>query len=258
MFKEMLNLDGQVAVVTGAARNIGLSSATALGEAGARVVITDIDDDAGEKAVAKLKTAGISATYYHLDVGDSKGVTKVADLVQEKFGRIDILVANAGICFNTAGEQISDEEWRRVVDINLNGVFFCNRAFGGHMLKNPTGGRIVNIGSISGMIAPFPQPQCHYNATKAAVHMLTKSLAQEWADRGVRVNAIAPTYVETDLTGSIIAAHKDWYDIWMNMTPIGRMGQPHEIAAIVLFLASELSSLMTGSVVVADGAYTCR
>lgn len=88
--------------------------------------------------------------------------------------------------------------------------------------------------------------------------MLTKSLAQEWADRGVRVNAIAPTYVETDLTGSIIAAHKDWYDIWMNMTPIGRMGQPHEIAAIVLFLASELSSLMTGSVVVADGAYTCR
>lgn len=256
MYREKLNLTDQVAVVTGGARNIGLACATAFGEAGAKIVITDIDDASGKEAVAGLQAAGIDASFEHMDVCNSREVTAVADRVQQKYGRIDILVANAGICFNTPGEEISDEEWAKVVDVNLNGVFYCDRAFGTHMLANPKGGRIINIGSISGQIAPKPQPQSHYNATKAAVHMLTKSLAAEWADRGVRVNAIAPTYVETDITKRGMA-RQDWFSTWMEMTPMHRMGQPSEIASVALFLASDLSSLMTGSVVVADGGYTC-
>ncbi|HEY0121322.1 MAG TPA: SDR family oxidoreductase [Rhizobium sp.] len=256
MYREKLNLTRQVAVVTGGARNIGLACATAFGEAGARIVITDIDDSAGNAAVAQLRATGFEASFEHMDVCNSKEVNSVADKIQQQFGSIDILVANAGICFNTPGEEISDEEWARVVDINFNGVFYCDRAFGRHMLNNPAGGRIINIGSISGQIAPKPQPQCHYNATKAAVHMLTKSLAAEWAQRGVRVNAIAPTYVETDITKRGMA-NPEWFKTWMDMTPLGRMGQPSEIASVALFLASDLSSLITGAVVVADGGYTC-
>lgn len=255
MYREKLDLSSQVAVITGGAKNIGLACATALGEVGAKVVITDIDDDAGALALEELKKLGIDATYYHLDVCNSAEVTAVADAVQTQFGRIDILVANAGICFNTPGETMPDAEWLRVVDVNLNGVFYCDRAFGKHMLDNPNGGKVINIGSISGMIAPKPQPQCHYNATKAAVHMLTKSLASEWASRGVRVNAVAPTYIETDITKRGMA-NKEWFDTWMEMTPIHRMGKPSEISSVVLFLASDLSSLMNGSVVVADGGYT--
>ncbi|BCL73657.1 oxidoreductase (plasmid) [Vibrio nigripulchritudo] len=257
MYKNMVDLTGKVAVITGAAKNIGFASATALGEVGAHVVITDINPQLGQEATDNLTKKGISASFKSMDVSNSEEVSRVANEINQEFGRIDVLVANAGICFNTPGESIPDDEWQKVVDINLNGVYYCNRAFGNHMLNNPDGGRIVNIGSISGMIAPTPQPQAHYNATKAAVHMLTKSLAQEWAKRNVRVNAVAPTYVETDITGNILAEHQEWYDVWMGMTPMGRMGKPHEIASVVLFLASDLSSLMSGSVVVADAAYTC-
>ena len=255
MTSQLLNLKDQVAIVTGAARNIGFASAAALAESGAKVIICDIDDKAGLSAVEKLQQRGLNAIYRHMDVTNSTEVEAVVSSVFLQYGRLDIGVANAGICFNNNAQDINDEEWQKVVNVNLNGVFYCDRAFGRAMLKGPPGGRIINIGSISGMIAPKPQPQSHYNATKAAVHMLTKSLATEWAGN-IRVNAIAPTYIETDITQRGMA-NSAWFNTWMEMTPMGRMGQPAEIASVVLFLASNMSSLMTGSVVVADAGYTC-
>jgi NAD(P)-dependent dehydrogenase (short-subunit alcohol dehydrogenase family) len=150
---------------------------------------------------------------------------------------------------------LTDEHWRNVIDVNLNGLFWCCRAFGRPMLAAGRGS-IVNIGSMSGYIVNKPQPQAQYNASKAGVHHLTKSLAAEWGARGVRVNAVAPTYINTPMT-AYAKQNKAMFDTWMSSTPMGRMGEVDEIAAVVLFLASDAASLMTGSIVVADGGYTC-
>lgn len=254
MYREKSDLSGQVAVITGGGRGIGLASAEALAEAGARIVIGEIDPETGATAVETLRAKGYDAEASVLDVTKPAMVNAFADRVMASHGRVDVLLANAGIARCTRGEEISDEEWLQVIDINLNGVFWCNRAFGRHMLAAGKGS-IVNIGSMSGIISNKPQEQAHYNASKAAVHMLTKSLAGEWAARGVRVNAIAPTYVQTAMTQGGMD-NSEWFPTWIEMTPMARVGQPEEIASVVLFLASEASSLMTGSIVVADAGYT--
>ncbi len=255
MYLEKFDLSNRVAVITGGGRNIGLACAHALAEAGARIVIAEIDPEvaaAGKKDLAKL---GFESEIVQLDVTRPALVTAAADQIVSTHGGIDILVCNAGVAFNTPGEDMPDEEWLKVLDINLNGVFWCCRSFGRHMLKAGKGS-IVNIGSMSGIISNKPQPQSHYNASKAAVHLLTKSLAAEWAGRGVRVNAVAPTYIETAMTRRGME-NPEWLATWMDMTPMHRVGQPSEIASVVLFLASDAASLMTGSIVVADGGYTC-
>jgi NAD(P)-dependent dehydrogenase (short-subunit alcohol dehydrogenase family) len=152
-------------------------------------------------------------------------------------------------------EDVTDEQWLKVVNVNLNGLFWCRREFGGHM---PRAGRgvIVNIGSMSGLVVNKPQAQASYNASKAGVHQLTKSLAAEWAPRGVRVNAVAPTYIDTPMT-AYAAQDKTMFAAWMDGTPMGRMGETSEVASVVLFPASDASSLLTGSIVVADAGYTC-
>jgi NAD(P)-dependent dehydrogenase (short-subunit alcohol dehydrogenase family) len=254
MYLEHYDLSGRVAVVTGGGRGIGREIAAALAEAGAAIVIAEIDPTTGEAAAQALRDAGKGAEFVQLDVTRAQDVERAASAIHARHGCIDILVANAGIALNTPAEDTSDEEWRRVVDLNLNGVFWCNRAFGRQMLQAGRGS-IVNVGSMSGIISNKPQPQAHYNATKAAVHMLTKSLAGEWAPRGVRVNAVAPTYIETEMTRRGMT-NPEWRAQWLEMTPMHRVGQPPEIAAVVLFLASDASSLMTGSVVVVDGGYT--
>ena len=191
-----------------------------------------------------------------MDVTNSREVDAAAAHVMKETGRIDILVCNAGIARSeTRAEDVADEHWLNVIDVNLNGVFWCCRAFGKPMLAAGRGS-IVNIGSMSGFIANKPQPQSYYNASKAGVHHLTKSLAAEWASRGVRVNAVAPTYINTPMT-SVAADNQAMFEVWMDRTPMARMGEPDEIAAVVMFLASDASSLMTGSIVLADGGYTC-
>jgi hypothetical protein len=254
MYRKMYELSGRVAVVTGGGRNIGLATAMALAECGARLVIAEIDPEAGAKGVGAMRAQGYEAEFYRLDVTDSAAVRACADHVARQYGRVDILVANAGIAINAPGEITSDEDWRKIMAINLDGVFYCDREFGRHMLERGAGS-IVNVGSMSGLIVNKPQPQAAYNASKAAVHMLTKSLAAEWASRGVRVNAVAPTYVETDMTKRGMS-NPEWYRQWLEMTPMHRVGQPPEIASCVLFLASDAASLVTGSVLVADGGYT--
>ena len=256
MYLDRFNLKGRVGVVTGGAQGIGLACVEALSEAGAHVYIADRNLKAAKEAQAAMKAKGYGADIVEMEVTDSREVDAAAARVIKEKGRVDILVCNAGIARSeTAAEDVTDEHWLNVIDVNLNGVFWCCRAFGRPMLAAGRGS-IVTIGSMSGFIVNKPQAQCYYNASKAGVHHLTKSLAAEWGARGVRVNSVAPTYVNTPLT-AIAKTNKAMYDTWMEMTPMGRMGEPDEIAAVVLFLASDASSLLTGSIVQADAGYTC-
>jgi len=256
MYLDKFKLDRKTAVVTGGGQGIGLACAEALAEAGAKVVIADRDPGLAEKGCASLKAKDLSAETVTMDVTDSGRVREVADQVVSRYGRIDILVNNAGIARSeTPAEKVTDEHWLNVIDVNLNGTFWCCRAFGKHMLDAGSGS-IVNIGSMSGFIVNKPQGQCYYNASKAAVHHLTKSLAAEWGARGVRVNAVAPTYVATPLN-AFVKDNPKMHDAWIGGTPMGRMGEVDEVASVVLFLASDAASLMTGSVVLVDGGYTC-
>lgn len=257
MYLEKLKLDGRVAVVTGGGQGIGAACARALGEAGAKVAVAELQPERGEACVAELKALGIDAFNVALDVTDSAAVDSAAAAIAKEHGAADILVNNAGVArSDVRAEDTSDDHWRFHMDVNLDGVFWCCRAFGRQMLDKGKGS-IVNIGSMSGDIVNKPQPQSFYNASKAAVHHLTRSLAVEWATRGVRVNAVAPTYIETPLTVFGMEENPDMYATWLEMTPMGRVGQPEEIASVVHFLASDAASLMTGSIVLADGGYTC-
>lgn len=249
-YSPLTPLDGRVAIVTGGARGIGFETAKALKENGATVVIVDINAELGAKASKELGVGFFQADLTQLDQ-----VTSLASDIQHQHGRIDIAFNNAGVCVNVPSEECSGEDWRRVIDINLNAVFYCCREFGKVMLKQGKGS-IINTASMSGIISNTPQPQSAYNASKAAVIMLTKSLAGEWASRGVRVNAIAPGYIGTEMT-KIGMSNESWYKVWKEMTPMGRVGEPREVAAPVVFLASDASSYFTGSVLTMDGGYTC-
>ncbi len=196
MYLEKFKLDGKVAVITGAAQGIGFATADALSEAGALVVITDMDAAAADAARDSLLKRGRQATSIKLDVTNPREVESVHSQILKAHGKVDILVNNAGIAISfKPAETMDDATWLKVLDVNLNGVFWCCRTFGKSMLENGTGA-IINVGSMSADIVNYPQEQANYNASKAGVHHLTRSLAAEWAKRGVRVNAVAPTYID--------------------------------------------------------------
>jgi len=256
MYLEKFKLTGRTAFVTGGGQGIGLACVEALAEAGAKTIIADRDAAVAAQGRAALQAKGHDPEVVVMDVTDSARVARAADEVVARHGRIDILVNNAGIARSqTPAETVADEHWLNVLDVNLNGTFWCCRAFGRHMLAAKSGA-IVNIGSMSGFIVNKPQEQSYYNASKAAVHHLTKSLAAEWGARGVRVNAVAPTYIATPLN-AFVKSDPRMYDAWIGGTPMARLGEVDEIASVVLFLASDAASLMTGSIVLVDGGYTC-
>jgi NAD(P)-dependent dehydrogenase (short-subunit alcohol dehydrogenase family) len=199
VYLEKYSLAGQTAFITGGGRGIGLATAEALLEARAEVVIAEIDEEILASGHDDLTQRGYSVEAQRLDVTSSASVAAAAKAANERYGSIDIMVANAGIASpDTAGEDIPDEIWRRLIDVDLNGVYWCYREFAKYMLERRRG-TIITLGSISGVISNKPQRQAHYNAAKAAVHHLTKPLAGEWADGGVRANCVAPTYVDTPM-----------------------------------------------------------
>ncbi len=256
MYLKKFNLKGRNAVVTGGGRAIGLACVEALSEAGAHVIIADMDMKIAAEGQAEMRAKGYNPEIVQMDVTNTAQVNAVADELNKRLGFVDILVNNAGIARSmTPAEVTADEHWLNVLDVNLNGTFWCCRAFGNHMLTAKKGS-IVNMGSMSGFIVNKPQEQSFYNASKAGVHHLTKSLAAEWGARNVRVNAVAPTYINTPLN-AFVKSDKEMYKAWLDGTPMGRLGESDEIAAAVLFLASDAASLMTGAVMVVDGGYTC-
>jgi NAD(P)-dependent dehydrogenase (short-subunit alcohol dehydrogenase family) len=256
MYLDKFKLTDKIAVVTGAARGIGLATVEALAEAGATVVLTDMNPELLASATGDLKARGHSVDSEVLDVTDAESVERIRDAILARHGRVDVLVNNAGIAIsNHPAETMSDAVWNKVIDVNLNGVFWCCRAFGRHMLERGAGS-IVNVGSMSGFIVNRPQEQANYNASKAAVHHLTKSLAAEWGARGVRVNSVAPTYIDTEMN-KYVYEDAEMYRHWVGGTPMNRLGRTDEVASVILFLASDAASLMTGSIVLADGGYAC-
>ena len=242
---DLFKLDGKTALVTGAAQGIGFEIARGLSEAGAKVIIADMNPEMGEAAASS-----IGGSFELLNVTDAGAVRDLA----AKLSGVSILVNNAGIVRNTPAEETPDEDWKAVMGVNLDGVFWCCREFGKRML-DAGAGSIVSTASMSGMISNHPQPQAAYNASKAAVIHLTRSLAGEWASRGVRVNAVAPGYTATPMT-LLGLETPEWRDTWLKETPMGRLAEPAEIAPAVVYLASEASSFVTGHTLVVDGGYT--
>lgn len=242
---DRFSLDGKRALVTGGANGIGKAIATALSAAGAHVIVSDLDD-----AAARATAAELGGEALHLDVTDPGGVEAVA----AETGALDILVNNAGIVHNGPAVEIAMEDWHRVLDVNLTGIFTTARCFGRAMVAAGKGS-VVSISSICGHVPVWPQPQIAYNAAKAGVNLLTKSLAAEWAACGVRVNAIAPGYTATELT--LAGRSKpEWFNVWLERTPMGRLADPDEIAGVAVFLASDAASYVTGTVLTVDGGYT--
>jgi NAD(P)-dependent dehydrogenase (short-subunit alcohol dehydrogenase family) len=247
-------IDGKVALVTGGTRGIGFAIAQALGQAGAKVFISA--RGSGEKAEERLRDAGLDADFLAADLADPGAPDRLIGEVVNAAGRIDILVNNAGMAIHGDTAEFSDEDLDRLMSLNVDSVFRCCRAAIPAM-RSGGGGAIVNIGSISGIASNIPQNQVAYNSSKAAVHMMTKSLASELALDGIRVNALAPGYIQTDMSQGGID-NPDWFPIWRDMTPMQRVGQPEEVATAALFLASPAASYITGAVVVIDGGYTTR
>jgi NAD(P)-dependent dehydrogenase (short-subunit alcohol dehydrogenase family) len=253
-YRNAFDLTGAVAVVTGGSRGIGFEAAMALGACGAKVILASRDRNVLDESVGKLVKAGVDASRFVLDVTDSAAVTKAADTIVAERGRVDILVNSAGIARLNSALETSDDEWRAVMDLNVNGMFWCCRAFGRHMVAVGKGA-IVNLGSMSGLIINRPQTAPSYMASKGAVHMLTKALAVEWAKSGVRVNALAPGYISTDMTLKM-RERPELFNVWLEMTPMGRLGETSEVAAAVLYLASPASGYVTGAILSIDGGYT--
>ena len=255
-YLDKYDLSGRLAVVTGGGRGIGHACAEALAQAGARIVLVERDEAAARDGAALLAEAGADVTWRLVDVTDPAALDAAAAAIEQDIGAVEILVCCAGIAISgVAAETATPAQWRQVIDVNLNGVFWSCQSFGRAMLERGRGA-IVNMGSMSGLVVNRPQEQASYNASKAAVHQLTKSLAAEWAIRGIRVNAVAPTYIDTPMTRYGMQDER-LKQAWLEATPMGRVGRTDEIASVVLFLASEAASLLTGSIVVADAGYTC-
>jgi len=247
--RQLFDMSGRVAAVTGGARGIGRACADALQEFGCKIALLDILPDRLDQSAAEMGDGTIGVM---CDVTSAANVTEAFDRIKAEFGRLDVLVNSAGICIWAKGEEMTEEEWDKVLDINLKGTFLTCQAAGRIMIEQQSGS-IINIASMSGSIANRPQSQVGYNSSKAAVMHLTRSLAVEWAQHNVRLNSISPGYTLSELTRQF----PQYFDGWMPYIPMGRMAEPQELVGAVVYLASDAASYTTGHDLVIDGGYTC-
>jgi NAD(P)-dependent dehydrogenase (short-subunit alcohol dehydrogenase family) len=248
----LFDLTGETAIVTGAARGLGREAAIGLAEAGADIAVVDLLIDESKETAAMVEEFGKKSIVLQGNVSKEEDVKRIVKKVVGEFGKIDILVCNAGIANWVAAEKMEFSTWQKLMDVNLNGVFLCCKWVGGEMIKRKKGS-IINIASMSAYIVNVPQKQCHYNASKAAVVHLTKSLAVEWAPYNVRVNVLCPGYIMTPL---LKIADPEILKKWIDNTIQKRIPDPSELKGIIVFLASQASSYFTGSSIIADGGYS--
>jgi len=250
---ESFSLAGRKALVTGAGRGIGRCLSQALAEAGADLTAVDIDADTARKAADEIGALGVKTLAIQADVTKPDAVQNTLDQHLKAMGRIDVVINNAGICVHVPAEEMTLKQWDDVMELNLRGLFLVAQAAGRQMITQKSGS-IINIASMSGSIVNTPQPQAAYNTSKAGVIMLTKSLAAEWAPKGVRVNSISPGYTKTEMA---MQEHvKPFHPKWTGLIPMGRMAEVKELAGAAVYLASDASSYMTGHDLVVDGGYT--
>jgi len=254
MVLDKFSLAGQVGIVTGGGQGLGWAFCRAFAEAGADIVVAEINPETGPKAAQMIESIGRKSLFVQTDVRKKDSVEAMVAQTLAKFGKIDFLMNNAGIALWRPAEETGEAEWLDLMNVNLNGLFYCCQVVGKHMISRKAG-RIINIASMSGVIVNIPQPQAAYNTSKAAVMHLTKSLAQEWAQYGIRVNAICPGYMATPMAQPFFDDPKIG-GIWMNMTPMNRPGKPEELGPLAVFLASEASSFVTGAAILIDGGYS--
>lgn len=252
MIQDMFSVSKKVTIVTGGNQGIGKVVATSLAEGGSDIVIFDLAD-ASVLADELKETYGVRTQAIICDVTKPEQVEASIKKAAEEMGTLDYLFNNAGICLHKDAVDCTPQDWLKVVDVNLNGIFFVAQTFGKYLIENNKKGSIVNTASMSGTIVNIPQGQASYNASKAGVAQLTKSLAVEWAMKGVRVNCISPGYIRTEMTATV---RQDWQDIWVNMIPFKRMGKPEELVGAVVYLLSDASTYTSGCNIIVDGCFT--
>lgn len=255
----IFSLDGKKAIITGGSRGIGKALAEGLAAYGADVAIVVKSTVERAEAVADgIRKVGRDAFVIQADVSKEGDLQRLTDEIMARWGRIDILINNAGIVIPVASEDCSFDDWRRTLAVNLDGVFLVSRAIGRQMISQKSGA-IINIGSMSGRIVNWPFHFAAYNVSKAGVHMLTKCLATEWAEHNIRVNAIAPGYILTELTEEVLREHPDVVnEQWAKGAVQNRVGSVEELVGVTVYLASGAASYTTGEVITVDGGFTLR
>ncbi|KAG9128527.1 hypothetical protein FRC07_005894 [Ceratobasidium sp. 392] len=258
----------EVCVVTGAARGLGNLFARTFVESGCTsIVLMDLKQEDAQQAADDLvkwfvdhgdiEPGAVTAIGLGCDVSNEESVKAGFDTVVKRFGKVDALVASAGIVENYSAFDYPTNRIRLLYDINVHGAFFCAREAARHMIDQNVKGSIVLVSSMSANIVNVPQPQTPYNSSKAAVKHMAASLAVEWAKSGIRVNALSPGYMLTSLTRTILDKNEELKNTWVNLTPMGRMGEPEDLKGAVVYLASDASAFTNGTELRVDGAYTC-
>lgn len=249
---EMFNLEGKVAIVTGGSRGFGKAMALGLADAGADVVVASRTQADLDRVAEEIRSKGRRSLAIAADITDMDSVKNLAAKTIEAFNKIDILVNNAGQGQNLPFLNISEEVWDQIINVNLKGCFLCTQVIGGYMFKAKSG-RVINISSAMGT---YPLPfLAHYAASKGGINAMTKSLAQEWATRGITVNAIAPSYFATEINKHAME-DVGISKLIMSKTPVNRWGQVEELLGLVVYLASDASSYMTGAILPLDGGWS--